>query len=164
VAEEAVLSRINIFVSIFYPMSEGDEELPKEEEEDKLESIDRTLRELLKWTRFANIGKLKDTLTQTLDSDQKKVAYEETDGVNGTKEAAVASGAAQDTVYGWWQQWYRIGVVTESENRKGRMVKIISLEDLGIKIPKKKTSGSPGTQTPDPDRTQETPSGGEKTE
>jgi DNA-binding PadR family transcriptional regulator len=49
----------------------------------------------------------------------------------------VASGAPRDTIYGWWQKWSRLGLVTESESRKGRMLKIVSLEDVGIKVPKK---------------------------
>jgi hypothetical protein len=35
-------------------------ELPKEVQQ-KIDSIESTLREILKWTRFANISKLKET-------------------------------------------------------------------------------------------------------
>jgi len=118
-------------------MSEEEGALSKEKE-NKLESMDKTLREILKWTRFANIGKLKEILEAELDNDEKKLAFESTDGVNGTKEIAAASDTPQDTVYGWWQKWFRLGLVTESETRKGRMMKIVSLDDVGIKIPKRK--------------------------
>jgi len=120
-------------------MAEEEQELSKEDE-DKLESIDKTLKEILKWTRFANISKLKETLEAELDSNEKKLAYENTDGENGLKEVAVASGAPQDTIYGWWQKWFRLGLATESISYKGRMIKIVSLEDVGIKVPKKKTA------------------------
>jgi hypothetical protein len=105
---------------------------------DELGSIHQTLKEILRWIRFANISKLKETLDKELDIDEKKLAYDNSDGINGVKEVAQASGAPQDTVYSWWQKWFRLGLVVESETRKGRMVKIVSLDDVGIKLPKKK--------------------------
>jgi transposase len=75
-------------------------------------------------------------LTFELDSDEKKLAFENTDGMKGIKEIAQACGAPQDTVYGWWKKWSRLGILEPSESREGRLVKICSLEDLGIKIPK----------------------------
>ena len=118
------------------------------EGEGKLDSIDRTLREILKWTRFANISKLKETLEIELVTDEKKIAFENSDGVNGLKELTAASGAPQDTIYGWWQKWFRLGLVIQSEERKGRMMRIVSLDDIGIKIPKKlKVSPSPEITT-----------------
>jgi hypothetical protein len=117
-------------------MPEGEEELPKKDE-NKLESIDKTLREILTWTRFANITKLKEILEKELDTDEKKLVYENTDGANGLKELASISGALQDTIYYWWQKWFRLGLVIESETRKGRMMKIVSLDDVGIRVPKR---------------------------
>ncbi len=99
--------------------------------------MDVTLKEILKWTRFANISKLKESLEKELNNDEKKLAYENSDGAKKLDEVAVASGAPRDTIYGWWQKWSRLGLVTESETRKGRMLKIVSLEDVGIKVPKK---------------------------
>jgi hypothetical protein len=112
------------------------------EDKNKLESIDKTLKDILKWTRFANISKLKEILEGELDSDEKKLAYENTDGENGLREVAVASGPPQDTIYGWWQKWFRLGLATESLSYKGRIMKIVSLEDVGIKVPKKKAATS----------------------
>lgn len=133
-------------------------ELPKELEE-KIDSIESTLNEILKWTRFANISKLKEILEAELDTDEKKLAYESTDGENGIKEVAAASGTPQDTVYKWWQKWSRLGLVIESETRKGRMAKIVSLDDVGIKVPKKgKSSAAPDTaQAPQVESGQPTP-------
>jgi hypothetical protein len=111
-------------------------DLPNEDE-NKLESIDKTLREILKWTRFANISKLEEILEKELDTDEKKLAYDNTDSTNGLKELASISGAPQDTIYTWWQKWFRLGLVIESETRKGRMMRIVSLDDVGIKVPKR---------------------------
>jgi transposase-like protein len=144
-------------------MAYGEEELSEKgkQDESRLDSIDKTLREILSWTRFANISKLKEMLQNELDTDQKKLAYESTDGINGMKEVAAASGAPQDTVYGWWQQWSRIGLVTESETRKGRMIKIVPLGDLGIRVPKRekmtgvKESNQEQSQSTEPSPKQE---------
>jgi hypothetical protein len=107
------------------------------EAEKKLDSMDRTLQEILKWTRFANISKLKETLETELDTDEKRLAYENSDGTRGIEEVATVSGTPRDTVYSWWQKWFRLGIVVDSEARKGRIARIVSLDDLGIKIPKK---------------------------
>jgi len=140
-------------------MFEGDKELPIEGKDSKvdtkdttiqrLESIDKTLRELLTWTRFANIPRLTEILERELDNDQKKLAYENSDGTNGQKEVSALSGAPISTIGKWWPNWFNLGLVTESETRKGRMKKVVSLEDVGIAIPKKKaSSASAGTPSP----------------
>lgn len=118
-------------------------ELSKEVQQ-KIESIESTLVEILKWTRFANIPKLKETLESELDTDEKKLAYENSDGENTLKDLVPISGAPYGTITNWWPRWYRLGIMTESEIRKGRMKKIISLTDIGIPVPKKpKSSLSP---------------------
>jgi len=101
-----------------------------------LKKIENTLREILKWTRFANISRLKEILEAELDTDQKKVAFENTDGMRALDEVAAASGAPRDTVYGWWQRWSRLGLAMESGTRRGRMMRIASLDDVGIRIPR----------------------------
>lgn len=112
-------------------MSEKDAQLPQS----TLQSIDRTLQEILHWTRFANISKLVETLEKELDTAEKRLAYDRTDGMNGVREVSVASGTPMRTVANWWQKWFHLGLATESETHKGRMKKIVSLDDVGIKIP-----------------------------
>lgn len=104
---------------------------------DILADIQSTLREILKWTRFANTSKLKEILEAELDSNEKRLAFEGSDGINGLKEVSEVSGAPRDTVYSWWQKWYRMGLVTDSETRKGRMMRIASLDEVGLKVPNK---------------------------
>jgi hypothetical protein len=104
---------------------------------DILTDVRSTLREILKWIRFANTSKLKEILETELDTDEKKLAFENSDGINGLKEVSMASGTPQDTVYSWWQKWYRMGLVVDSETRKGRMMKIASIDEVGLKVPKK---------------------------
>jgi len=102
----------------------------------KMNENQRLLREIARWSRFQNMGRLKEVLAAELDSDEKKLAYENTDGSKGIKEIAQACGAPQDTVYGWWKKWSRLGILESSESREGRLAKICSLEDVGIKMPK----------------------------
>lgn len=102
----------------------------------KMDENQQLLREIARWSRFQNIGKLKEVLTAELDSDEKKLAFENTDGAKGIKEIAQISGAPQDTVYSWWKKWSRLGILEPSKSREGRLVKICSLEDVGMKIPK----------------------------
>lgn len=104
---------------------------------DKLDENQKLLREIARWSRFQNVSKLKEVLTDELDSNEKKLAFENTDGMKGINEIAQACGAPQDTVYGWWKKWSRLGILEPSESREGRLAKICSLEDVGIKIPKK---------------------------
>jgi len=102
----------------------------------KLDENQKILKDIARWIRFQNIGKLKEVLLAELDTDEKKVAFENTDGEMGIKEVAELAKAPQDTVYGWWKKWSNLGILEPSETRKGRLRKICSLEDVGIKVPK----------------------------
>lgn len=107
---------------------------------DTIKSVNIVLQEILRWTRFANISKLRETLLTELDSDEKKLAYDNSDGEKSLKEIAKISSAPTQTIHNWWQKWLHLGLVVESEKYKGRMKKIISLEDVGIKVPLKITT------------------------
>lgn len=127
---------------------------------EKLDQNKTILRDIARWLRFQNIGKLKEVLETELDTDEKKMAFENTDGENGLKEVSSISGAPQDTVYSWWKKWFNLGIVEPSETHKGRLRKICSLEDVGIKIPKsvrKKDQGLP--QEVNPSESKETTGG-----
>jgi len=103
---------------------------------DKLEENQLMLRDIAKWLRFQNISKLKDVLVNELDSEEKKLAFENTDGTRALDEVTKISETPRDTLYGWWKKWSGLGILEPSETRKGRLKKICSLEDVGIKIPK----------------------------
>lgn len=107
-----------------------------EEGTDKLDIINRNLKEILMWLRFANIAKLKEFLEKELDMDAKKIVYENSDGLRPSSELAKISSTPDRTVISWWQRWYRQGIVVESEKYKRRMSNIVSLDDIGIKVPK----------------------------
>jgi len=102
----------------------------------KMDENQKLLREIARWSRFQNIGKLKEVLAAELDTEAKKLAFESSDDTKGIKEIAQVCGAPQDTVYSWWKRWSRLGVLEPSRSREGRLVRICSLEDVGIKMPK----------------------------
>lgn len=103
---------------------------------DKLDENQKLLEEVARWSRFQNIGRLKEVLAAELDTDEKKLVFEYIDGMKGIKDISHECGAPQDTIYGWWKKWSRLGILEPSDSREGRLVKICSLEDVGIKIPK----------------------------
>lgn len=103
---------------------------------DKLDQNQKILVEIARWIRFQNISKLNETLLAELDTDEKKLAFENTDGVLTLDEVAKVSGVSRDTLYGWWKRWSNLGILEPSEIRKGRLKKFCSLEYLGIKVPK----------------------------
>lgn len=105
---------------------------------DRLGAMHETLRELLKWLRFENLPRLKEVLEAELEDPRKKLAYEATDGTRALREIQEASGVPARTVLDWWRRWYNLGIVEESGVRKGRMGRIVSLEDVGIGLPKEK--------------------------
>ncbi len=103
---------------------------------EKLDENQKLLKEIARWSRFESIGRLKEVLTAELDSDEKGLAFENTDGAKGIRDISQICGAPHDTIYGWWKKWSRLGILEPSESREGRLVKICSLEDVGIRIPK----------------------------
>lgn len=128
---------------------------------EKLDENQKILTDIARWVRFQNIGKLKDVLIAELDTDGKKLAFDNTDGVRGLDEVAKASDTPRDTVYGWWKKWANLGILEPSETRKGRLKKLCSLEDVGIKVPK--NIGAKKEEKPTSDIKTETPSEANKT-
>jgi DNA-binding transcriptional ArsR family regulator len=108
----------------------------------KIESIEKTLREVLNWLKVANIPQLRETLTRELDSEDKKLVYELTDGIRSQYEIESITKVSRRMVSYYWQKWYGLGLLVTSEKRKGRMQRIVSLDEVGIGVPSR-----PGKQT-----------------
>lgn len=81
--------------------------------EDK--EIKDLLKELLKWTKFEGMQKVKQVLEANLDSDVKKLIYEMSNG-QSSPEIAQSVGIAEHTVRNYWKDWSIIGIV---ENTSG---------------------------------------------
>ena len=104
------------------------------------DKIGKLLEEILKWQRLQGIKILRETLPQLLDTKEKRIVYEMTDGKNNQSKIASEAKVATGTVSNWWNLWYSYGILIKEGKGKGRYKKIISLKDLGIPI-KIKSSG-----------------------
>lgn len=98
----------------------------------RVELIERTLRDILSWIKLANKPTLKSILLQELDSDEKKKVYELTDGFRSQYDIESQTKVTRRMVGYYWQKWYSLGVLVTSDQRKGRMQKIASLDEVGI--------------------------------
>ena len=117
-----------------------------------LENLQDSLREVARWVRFQNVPRLRETLVKELNTPQKKVAFELTDGDHSRRGIADEIGADEGTIRSWWDKWFQLAIVAESEIRKGRPQKIVSLGELGIEVPKLKAKqeGQPPKPAPAP--------------
>lgn len=104
--------------------------------EDKLSEIAATLKELLKWTRFAGMQQLRTILTQNLTTDAELLIFELSDGERTTREVARLAGiGSHATVANYWKKWGKLGIVEPSQKRQGRFQRICSLEEVGLTVP-----------------------------
>ena len=115
-----------------------------------LKAVQDTLKEVGKWVRFQNVPRLRDLLVKELDSPQKKMAFELTDGEHSRRDIAKELEISDDTVRSWWDKWFQLAIVGESETRKGRPEKIVSLGEIGIEVPKLKVKQPEQPTAPTP--------------
>ena len=90
------------------------------------------LREAVRWLRFQSIEKAKAAVAALLDSDQKKLAFDMTNGSNTARGIGATIGVSHGTVVNWWGAWFSAGILFEHE---GTYKKLFSLSDLGIAAP-----------------------------
>lgn len=93
------------------------------------------LSELLRWTKFQGMIKLKEVILLNVKTENEKKIYELSNGKT-TVEIAGLVGVSHVTVYNYWQRWSKTGIVEPSNKYKGRYERMVSLLDLGIEVPK----------------------------
>ena len=96
----------------------------------------RLLAEILKWIKFAGMKEVKEVLNSVLDTDQKKLVYQLSDGSKGTIEIGKAAGIASTaTISRYWKSWLKLGL-GENVSVKGgeRFRRAFDLEDFGIEV------------------------------
>ena len=97
----------------------------------------RLLREILKWTRFSGMQGVKDALSKSLDTEQKRLIYFLSDGEKGSVEIAKTAGVSDWTVRNYWKIWARNGLVEALKAGRGdRFRYSFEIEDFGIEVPK----------------------------
>lgn len=104
---------------------------------DSNEEIKNILKEILKWTKFQGMQKIKQVLETALNTDTKKLVYELSDGISSPKIAKIA-GADSSTVRDYWRDWGILGIVEIHPEYKRRYRRIFSLKEVGIEVPEVK--------------------------
>jgi hypothetical protein len=96
------------------------------------------LREILKWTKFSGMKGVKEVLSSVLDTDQKKIAFQLSDGSKGLIEISKATGiAGKDTIARLWKSWTKLGLGENKPVKGGKRFKrFFDLGDIGIEVPK----------------------------
>jgi len=100
--------------------------------EDK--EIKDILKEILKWTKFEGMQKVKQVLENTLDNNTKKLIYEFSDGRSSPAIAEIAEVNAH-TVRDYWKDWVVLGIVEIHPEYKKRYRRVFSLKEVGIEVP-----------------------------
>jgi hypothetical protein len=100
----------------------------------------RLLSEILKWIKFTAMKEVKSTLKDVLDTDAKKLVYQNSDGTHGLKELAKLAGlGSKQPVETMWDAWLKLGLGENISARGGsRFKRSFDLEDLGIEMPEAK--------------------------
>jgi hypothetical protein len=104
---------------------------------DKEDEQTRLLREILKWIKFAGMREVKGILLSTLNTDQKKIVYQLSDGSKGIVEIGRSSGiSSSGTISRYWKSWSKLNLGDFIAVRGGdRFKRAFDLEDLGIEVP-----------------------------
>ncbi len=114
----------------------------------------RLLREILKWNKFAGMNQVQSVLENTLNTPEKRLAYQLSDGANGTVEVAKLSKVGSTFKVGsLWKEWKRKGIGDSFSVRGGgeRFKRTFDLEDFGIEVPQvpqPAIAQAPTTQAP----------------
>lgn len=87
------------------------------------------LKGILKWQKLQGIKILRETLPSILDTDEKRIVYENTDGKKTARDIMKIVNVGLGTLSRWWNDWYSQGVL---EKKGQKYVKIASLKELGI--------------------------------
>lgn len=98
------------------------------------QEIKNILKEILKWTKFEGMQRVKQMLETTLDNDTKKLIYELSDGRPSTAIARIA-GVSSQTVRNYWRDWAVLGIVEIHPDHKKRYRRVFSLKEAGIEVP-----------------------------
>lgn len=93
------------------------------------------LRELSAWIKLEARPRAAARLADILDSDEKKLVYQYSDGTRGVREVGDITGVDKNTVLTWWKDWDKRGIMEQATAWKGRRQRLVSLEDVGIEVP-----------------------------
>jgi hypothetical protein len=109
------------------------------------------LKEILKWIRFAGMKGVKDQLEATLETDQKKIVYQLSDGSKTIADINKITGVSTGSVSGYWQKWVKLALGQKIPVMGGeRFKRSFDLEDVGIEVPEAKPRTVPEVNKKEP--------------
>jgi len=96
------------------------------------------LKEILKWIKFAGMKEVRHVLEIELNTDERKIVYQTSDGTKGTVELAKLIGVKSNkTIDTMWDKWLKMNLGENIPVRGGeRFKRLFDLEELGIDVPK----------------------------
>lgn len=101
---------------------------------DNDQEVKDVLKEILKWTKFEGMRKVKQVLESTLDTDTKKLIYELSNG-KSSPEIAEMVGVDPMTVRNYWKDWVILGITEICQGYRRRYCRVFSLKEVGIEVP-----------------------------
>ena len=105
-----------------------------------VQSLSEKIDELIFWTKFSAMTTFVPLLTNALRTEIDKLIYELSDGKRSSREIAqivcsIGRKTTHVTVGNMWEKWTLLNLVIPA-TRKGRVKKVVSLESIGISVPK----------------------------
>lgn len=97
------------------------------------ERVIQLLEEILKWQKFQAIDKLRTIILEKLKKDDEKLVYNSSDG-KSMREISKLCGVPFQTIDSWWKKWNQLGIMRLSQKYTGRMQRLCSLDEVGIKV------------------------------
>lgn len=99
--------------------------------EKNLENINKNIR-LIVISAMPNIN---ENFSNLLDTNEKKLAYNLTDGKTSARIIANNVGVSISTINRWWRSWINSGILDDKKNTKNRYPSnTISLDELDLEI------------------------------
>lgn len=101
------------------------------------DNIVEQLEEILLWMKYDYLETRKK-LREILDTPDKILVYELSNGDRSTREIAKYVSVTFRTIAQWWNRWFDAGLMAQTEKYGGsRYKRLCSLTKMGIKIPEK---------------------------
>lgn len=101
------------------------------------------LRDLLNWTRVGFYGAVKNMLTDVLNSENKRLAYQLTDGTKSRDALKAAAGMGSDSITALHEQCVALGLMEITPDNKKR--RLFDLNNFGLmpqlEVAKRQTAG-----------------------
>ena len=95
----------------------------------------RSLEEILLWTKY-DYTETKRKMLEHLNTDEKKIAYQLSDGERSTRDISKKAGVHFSTIADWWKSWFKLELMVQTEKYRGsRYKKLASLIIMGIPFP-----------------------------